>query len=325
MTTRDERRDGVGNLGLWVLVSVALHVVLVFVVPYSRPTRSFKIYPLANAGLIELGPSGGKVGGGPDTKGGTGGGGRAHVLNNLPDKEQTIEPRTVPAPPRVGRLKGHPDSQAAVTQPENTRVPAVPTPSDTGTKVTEDPTPKVSQQPVGKVTDPDIMTSSSGKGTVAATAAPSSGNAVPAVPEGRPDGSVTGSGASNNQGALAGPGGPGKGAGGPGGDGDLPFAGSGEGYVVRGAPPVYPKYAENNGLEGKVGLRVVINAQGEPDQIQVVSTSREPVLDKACVQTIKKDWRFRPMGQGYVLTFVISFKSGDVIPDYTMGSVKPLG
>lgn len=67
---------------------------------------------------------------------------------------------------------------------------------------------------------------------------------------------------------------------------ELPVMGS----VV---PAKYPRKSRENGEEGKVMLRVLVNASGWTDQVKIQKTSGFPELDKAAVQAAES-WRYQP-------------------------------
>lgn len=58
------------------------------------------------------------------------------------------------------------------------------------------------------------------------------------------------------------------------------------------AAPVYPVDAKRAGVQGKVVLRVVINEQGIPENIQVAK-SVDPRLDQAAIDAVSQ-WRYEP-------------------------------
>jgi protein TonB len=60
---------------------------------------------------------------------------------------------------------------------------------------------------------------------------------------------------------------------------------------LRNPPPTYPPLSRRMGEEGKVILRVSVNAQGGADSVEVKTSSGSPRLDDAAVHTIKK-WKF---------------------------------
>ncbi len=57
--------------------------------------------------------------------------------------------------------------------------------------------------------------------------------------------------------------------------------------------PTYPSISRRMGEEGKVILRVLVNAKGLPEQVEVKQSSGFERLDKAAVQAVKR-WKFTP-------------------------------
>lgn len=62
-------------------------------------------------------------------------------------------------------------------------------------------------------------------------------------------------------------------------------------------PPAYPPLSRRIGEQGKVILRVLVNAAGRADQIELKSSSGSSRLDDAALDGIKR-WRFVPARQG---------------------------
>ncbi|WP_157199720.1 energy transducer TonB, partial [Methylomonas koyamae] len=62
-------------------------------------------------------------------------------------------------------------------------------------------------------------------------------------------------------------------------------------------PPEYPDIAHERGWEGKVLMKVHVQADGKPDNITVIKTSGQKVLDDAAVKTVSK-WSFVPAKRG---------------------------
>ena len=103
-------------------------------------------------------------------------------------------------------------------------------------------------------------------------------------------------GPANNQAVAAGSGaGSGTGAGNGVGDG----AGDGRGVpvtpprVLSAAQPKYPSSARNAGIEGVVGVKMLVNASGKVEEASVVRSSGNAALDEAAVAAVYK-WRFSP-------------------------------
>ncbi|MEM7442869.1 MAG: energy transducer TonB [Pseudomonadota bacterium] len=61
--------------------------------------------------------------------------------------------------------------------------------------------------------------------------------------------------------------------------------------------PAYPRSARRRGEEGTVVLRVIVSAGGEPQTVQLVSSSGYSSLDEAAIDAVE-DWRFIPARRG---------------------------
>ena len=57
--------------------------------------------------------------------------------------------------------------------------------------------------------------------------------------------------------------------------------------------PSYPSISRRMGEQAKVMLRVFVNAQGQPEQIQIQQSSGFDRLDKAAVDAVRR-WKFTP-------------------------------
>ena len=73
---------------------------------------------------------------------------------------------------------------------------------------------------------------------------------------------------------------------------------AGQGAMLRAGPtsgpkPVYPLVARQQGLEGKVVLRVTVNAEGRITSLTIVASSGHDILDRAARDGVAK-WRFAP-------------------------------
>lgn len=107
-------------------------------------------------------------------------------------------------------------------------------------------------------------------------------------------------GPSNNQ--TSGPSnatGNGTGSGTGSGSGDGAGAGEGRGVpvtpprVVSAMQPKYPSSARSAGIEGVVGVKMLVNASGKVTEAFVVRSSGNAALDEAAVAAVYK-WRFTP-------------------------------
>ncbi|MBI1754069.1 MAG: energy transducer TonB [Acidobacteria bacterium] len=61
--------------------------------------------------------------------------------------------------------------------------------------------------------------------------------------------------------------------------------------------PAYPPLSKRFGEEGKVILRVLVNPEGQPEQVEVRQSSGHTRLDQAALGTVKR-WRFTPARRG---------------------------
>jgi len=61
--------------------------------------------------------------------------------------------------------------------------------------------------------------------------------------------------------------------------------------------PVYPPLARRMGQQGKVMLRVLVNADGTADKVELRMSSGANLLDNAALEAVKR-WRFVPARQG---------------------------
>ncbi len=70
------------------------------------------------------------------------------------------------------------------------------------------------------------------------------------------------------------------------------------GYL-KNPPPRYPEKARRLGQEGVVMLSVKVNAEGEPESVEIKQGSGFPLLDEAAVKAVQH-WVFRPASVGSV-------------------------
>lgn len=62
-------------------------------------------------------------------------------------------------------------------------------------------------------------------------------------------------------------------------------------------PPPYPLLARRLGEQGRVVLRVLVNAVGRPEEVQIRTSSGHPLLDEAARDTVRR-WKFVPARRG---------------------------
>ena len=102
-----------------------------------------------------------------------------------------------------------------------------------------------------------------------------------------------------NQQATGASNGTGEGSGSGTGTGDGVGAGEGRGVpvtpprVVSAVQPKYPSSARSAGIEGVVGVKMLVNASGKVENAYVVRSSGNAALDEAAVAAVYK-WRFSP-------------------------------
>jgi protein TonB len=61
--------------------------------------------------------------------------------------------------------------------------------------------------------------------------------------------------------------------------------------------PEYPEIAMDRGWEGKVLMKVHVKPDGKPDEVSVIKSSGQKILDDAAVKTVNK-WSFVPAMRG---------------------------
>ena len=66
---------------------------------------------------------------------------------------------------------------------------------------------------------------------------------------------------------------------------------------LRNPPPTYPPIARRLGEQGRVVLRVLVTADGQPEQVEVRTSSGSPRLDATALETVRR-WKFVPARQG---------------------------
>ncbi|SEH32863.1 energy transducer TonB [Magnetospirillum fulvum] len=82
-------------------------------------------------------------------------------------------------------------------------------------------------------------------------------------------------------------------------------------------PPPYPLSARRRGLEGRVQLRIAIDASGRVETVDVATSSGSETLDDAAVEAVRR-WRFRPERRGgetraATIVVPIRFQLGGVV------------
>ena len=62
-------------------------------------------------------------------------------------------------------------------------------------------------------------------------------------------------------------------------------------------PPIYPRLLREQGIEGVVWLRVWVDCDGHPQQINIIQASGYRLFDEAALRAVQH-WRFSPAQQG---------------------------
>ena len=63
--------------------------------------------------------------------------------------------------------------------------------------------------------------------------------------------------------------------------------------VIKAPPPSYPYTFIKQGISGTVEFRVLVNAQGIPEKVELLKSSGNRKLDQLSLSHIKRRWRFR--------------------------------
>ncbi|MDN7870111.1 TonB family protein, partial [Burkholderia multivorans] len=71
----------------------------------------------------------------------------------------------------------------------------------------------------------------------------------------------------------------------------------GDAAYLRNPAPDYPAFAQDQGWEGRVVLRVHVLANGSPDSVEVKTSSGRRVLDNAALAAVRR-WTFVPAKRG---------------------------
>jgi protein TonB len=66
---------------------------------------------------------------------------------------------------------------------------------------------------------------------------------------------------------------------------------------LRNPPPQYPYSARSMGRTGRVMVRVLVNAAGLPEKVELRTSSGTDALDEAALDAVR-NWRFVPARQG---------------------------
>ena len=86
-------------------------------------------------------------------------------------------------------------------------------------------------------------------------------------------------------------------------------------YAASNRPPAQPARSLRNGEQGKVILRVMVQADGSAGEVQVRTSSGFPLLDEAARSAVQT-WRFnpatsdgKPVAEWYLVPIIFKFSN----------------
>ena len=102
--------------------------------------------------------------------------------------------------------------------------------------------------------------------------------------------------------------------------------GDGSGMVMGfGNKPRYPKDAQNEEAEGEILIRVLIKDDGTIEDIQLIKRSGDPRLDNAALNSLKREWIFKPNVEDYYVDILFIFKNYDSDYKLIKSATRPEG
>lgn len=290
-------------LSLIVLLCViAAHIAVFFGIAFFKTPEP----PLEPPGLsfVDLGMAGGGEGG---AGGGTPGG-----ESTPPAEPDPPKPQAKPEPPKP-QPRAEPKPQARirpVIRRDDTPADVVLPKPEPEAKPEPKPDP-VREEPVRPQADntPPARSGSSQSAAAQGAAGSGEGKGSGAAGTGRGSGQGSGDGTGSGSGSGGGSGG-GSGSGGGGGGTTLPSHTGG--YLNNPRPP-YPKQLEEEGVSGTVRLRVMVEANGKPSSVEVVSATH-PLFARSAKETVANAYTFRPATRNgqpirHSYTFTIRFRA----------------
>ncbi|OAM28065.1 MULTISPECIES: energy transducer TonB [unclassified Eikenella] len=302
-----------------LLFVIAAHALLYWLLISIKPPE----LPAEPPGLsfVDLGEIGGGGGGG-----GTGG-------NTISEDEQPAGPleQTPPAAPKPEQSKPQPakpvpEQRAQIKPVERQDKPAdIVQPKPVEPKPEPKPQAQPHPEPVPQAQPERPIAPTNPNTGHGANAGGGGGKGTPSAGEGGGRGGGRGTGHGQDEGDGEGPGkGGGRGGGEGGGVGDGKGSGTGGGGGGDSAPthlggylnnpkPPYPPQLEEEGISGTVKLRVMVEANGKPSSVEVVSATH-PLFARSAEKTVRERYTFtpakrngQPMRQSY--TFTLRFKA----------------
>ncbi|OAM35671.1 transposase [Eikenella sp. NML080894] len=302
-----------------LLFVIAAHALLYWLLISIKPPE----LPAEPPGLsfVDLGEIGGGGGGG-----GTGG-------NTISEDEQPAGPleQTPPEAPKPEQSKPQPakpvpEQRAQIKPVERQDKPAdIVQPKPVEPKPEPKPQAQPHPEPVPQAQPERPIAPTNPNTGYGANAGGGGGKGTPSAGEGGGSGGGKGTGVGSGEGSGRGPGsGSGEGGGHGSGRGTGNGSGTGQGGGGDSAPthlggylnnpkPPYPKQLEEDGISGTVKLRVMVEANGKPSSVEIVSASH-PLFGRSAADTVRQSYTFvpakrngQPVRQSY--TFTLRFKA----------------
>ena len=301
-----------------LLFVIAAHALLYWLLTSIKPPE----LPPEPPGLsfVDLGEIGGGGGGG-----GTGGDTISEDEPPAGLPEQTPPEAPKPEQPKPQPAKPVPEQRAQIKPVERQDKPAdmvQPKPAEPKPQPQAQPRPE--PQPQAQP-ERSIAPANPGAGHSANAGGGGGGKGTPSAGEGGGSGGGKGTGVGPGEGSGRGPGsGSGEGGGHGSGRGTGDGSGTGQGGGGDSAPthlggylnnpkPPYPKQLEEEGISGTVKLRVMVEANGKPSSVEIVSASH-PLFGRSAADTVRQSYTFvpakrngQPVRQSY--TFTLRFKA----------------
>lgn len=92
--------------------------------------------------------------------------------------------------------------------------------------------------------------------------------------------------------------------------------GRGESLVTSAVRPVYPKNAQNEGVEGTVEAVATVSPEGRLLEVNITRSSGDPRLDAIVVRTTERAWTFKALGVEYNVRITVVFSGEKVSVDF---------
>lgn len=291
----DLRRTGTA----WI-ITLAIHIIVLLIPVTMKMASEASTGPEIKgyiSGLVDLsGSPDGAPGIGAPGSGHEGGSSTAITVDKPKPKPETTK---LSAKPETKK----PDETAAAKIPD----PKSQQPAKEPVRTTEE----LKRDPIKDTSNSESKDVKDGKSGTEASAGDKNG-------AGSGSGTGTGSGTGSGSGSGEGSGnGSGTGNGNEQGPGSGPKRhglGTGQGSVLIGFKPVYPKSAQNDGTTGKVFLRITINTNGSPG-VTILQSSGDKRLDEAAKRAAKI-CKYKPEEAAYHIDVAFEFSGKGIRMEY---------